>query len=214
MELLQKLTLYDLLGYTLPGTVLLELLQWNMHGGKLKICHPTSYWVMLIVLGFLVGTIISEATEKIIRCVKKGYTWVREDVLHCDKESFLGKICKECGVNEKQLAQKLTGKNMLTNIDKSIDDIKFEDMEKYMSWIYALVQHDPQGRIHSYASGALLYKNMILVSAVALVYGTAIRSIPEIVTAIIGIVAFSMRYSKFNRKKYGYSLCWFLSDKC
>lgn len=214
MELLQKLTFYDLLGYTLPGTVLLELLQWNMQGGKLKICQPASYWVMLIVLGFLAGIIISEAADRIIRCVKKGYAWVCEKVLHCEKESPLGKICKECGVKEKQLAQKLMEKNMLINIDKSIDDIKFEDMEKHMSWIYALVQYDPQSRIHSYASGALLYKNMILVSAVALVYGNAIHSIPEIVTAIISIVAFGMRYSKFNRKKYGYSLCWFMSDKC
>lgn len=213
MELLQKLTFYDLLGYTLPGTILLELLQWNIHNGRLSICQPTSYWVMLIILGFLTGIIISEITDRVIRCVKKVFAWVHEKVLKREKASPLEKICAECGIKKSQLFQKLSGKNMLIDDNLNADNIEFKDMEKHLSWIYALIQRDPKSRIHSYASGALLYKNMVLVLAVALIYGCAIHSKLEIAVSIIGIAAFGMRYSKFNRKKYIYSLCWFMSDQ-
>lgn len=202
MELLQKLTYYDLLGYTLPGTVLLELLQWNIHGGRLRLCYSTSQWVILIVLGYLTGIIISELAERAIRGGKR----VCEKL--CTKQVSIQRICNECGITMEQLADKLKSENMLTK-----DVAEFKELNGYMGWIYALVQCDPQSRIHNYSTAALLYKNMVPVSIVALVGGFWIRSIPEVIAASLGVIAFSMRYSKFSKKKNGYALYWFMSDK-
>lgn len=202
MELLQKLTFYDLLGYTLPGTVLLELLHWNIHGGRWRLCYSTSHWVILIVLGYLTGIIISELAERAIRCGKKvcGKLF--------DMPVSIERTCGECGITLEQLAHKLKSKNMLTK-----DVTEFKELNGYMGWIYALIQCDPKSRIHNYSTAALLYKNMVPVSLAALICGFWIRSIPEVIAASLGVIAFSMRYSKFSRKKNGYALYWFMSDK-
>lgn len=202
MELLQKLTFYDLLGYTLPGTVLLELLQWNIQGGRLRLCYSTSHWVFLIAFGYLTGIIISELAE---RAIRRGKRICRKLF---DMPVLIERTCDECGITLEQLAHKLKSNDMLTK-----DVTEFKELNSYMGWIYALVQCDPQSRIHNYSTAALLYKNMVPVSLTALVCGFWIRSIPEVIAASLGVIAFSMRYSKFSRKKNGYALYWFMSDK-
>ena len=61
MELLQKLTLYDLFGYTLPGVI--ALLLYNGELSYLADNLTLGGLVLLIVLGYVAGVAITELAD-------------------------------------------------------------------------------------------------------------------------------------------------------
>lgn len=64
MELLQKLTLYDLLGYTIPGVLAVWLF---MYGGDVTQMDSLSMGSlgMLIILGYVAGALLTEVAERL-----------------------------------------------------------------------------------------------------------------------------------------------------
>lgn len=202
MDLLQKLTFYDLLGYVLPGSVLIGLWQWNESGHNLALDKSSAFWAVYIILSYLVGIMISEVAERLGR--------VTHTVPALGKKDSLQEICKTYGITLSQLTERLKKAKMLEE-DKNIT--KFEELEQHARWIYSIVQRDPQSRIHNYASAALLYKNIMLVAVFCFAFGFYYRTWQEIVAGFISFVIFGLRYHKFHRKKLGYSLCWFLSKQ-
>ena len=69
MELLQKLTLYDLFGYTLPGVI--ALLLYNGDLSYLADNLTLGGLVLLIVLGYVVGVVFTELADGIVCLLNK-----------------------------------------------------------------------------------------------------------------------------------------------
>lgn len=194
MELLQKLTLYDLLGYTLPGSALILILQYDCilqqeYGEGFPYLM---YFVYVLILGYLLGIMISEIMRQIL------------DIIF-DEKKVWKKVCSKYAVTSEKIKDALIAANLT---DSSEDENK---VSKYKSQMYSDIQVDPAySRIHNYASAELLYKNMIFVTIVCSVAGI-IQNTPFLFgVGVVGIICFGMRWKRFYEKKVGYMLCWFI----
>lgn len=200
MELLQKLTLYDLFGYTLPGVLTLMLYGWD----------GTSYWMdditlgslaLLIVLGYVIGVMIAEFAEFI------------EGLLHKKiSDNAVAKywrgICSTYGISAKKVNDALKQAKVTEDDQNECVDML---VKKYITYMYSEIQADPQySRLHNYASAELLYKNMAVVAVYAIVLGIVQQQISEIVIGVIGAVLFVRRRIRFSERSRGYAICWFV----
>ena len=199
MDLLQKLTLYDLLGYTLPGCILLtfcgsEMMPyWLMQNGE----HENEIFFAIfafISCGYILGIMIAECMSWILK--KAGKLEISRkafETYHVDKE----RICQAL-----EKADILCGGSNLDGL---------ELFKRYSGEMYARIQADNKYyRIHNYASAELLYKNMIFVSAACIVTFMLKNNIWGALIGAAGVKCFAMRWKRFYEKKMGYCLGWFL----
>lgn len=197
MELLQKLTLYDLLGYTLPGCLLVYLLNYANLFDIVASCEEYSIHISIsiLILGYIVGIMISEIMR-----------WVL-DIIFSEKVEWK-RICERYHIAHDNIGNALFNAKLI-NSTESIKD--YDSAYDYRKQMYGDIQVDSKyNRIHNYASAELLYKNMILVAIVCVGNGIVL-SIGELVLAgIVGTLCFSLRWKRFYEKKLGYMLCWFV----
>lgn len=200
MEVLQKLTLYDLLGYALPGVVLLMV--YGQDYFDVLSDEGAKGGILLLLFGFLIGVAISEIMQ-----------WVERGLHKFRGKQQRSKLCEEYSLTAERMRQALMNARMIKASDTDAGNISLEECWKYRTAAYADIQTDPKySRIHNYASAALLYKNMVLVAALTTVHGFWKGIQPEIVPGIIGSLCFFARWMRFLEKKVGYALCWF-ADK-
>lgn len=198
MELLQKLTLYDIFGYALPGCIAIGLFRYNVDWKTLMDRGFSTFLICVIwvMLGYLVGIIITEISDMIWPTDKK-------------EENYLHKLCDDYGISLDNLVAALKKAHILEEQNNVSD---FAELEQFDSQIYSDIQIDGKyNRVHNYASAELLYKNMILVCILSFITGIMYRIWPEIIGGIIGGFFFAKRYKKFYERKMGYVLCWFLN---
>ncbi len=198
MEVLQKLTLYDLLGYALPGAVLL-LVYGKDHLDAVS-DEGAKGGILLLLFGFLIGIAISE----IMQWMEWGLRKVR------GKKQWL-KLCEKYSLTAERMGQALKNAQMIKASDKDTEDISLEDCREYQAAVYADIQTDPKySRIHNYASAALLYKNMVFVTAFGVwrVWGN--WEPKEVAFLLIVSLCFFARWVRFREKKVGYAMCWFV----
>lgn len=197
MELLQKFTLYDLLGYALPGSVAMGICMWD--GTEQCIAkageQSVAFWVIWLVVGYLLGLLLSEVADLLLPTDSK-------------ENNYMEKICRDYCIDAERLGKALQEAKIL----KENSDIKgFDKLAVYESQIYSEIQIDTKySRLHNYASAELLYKNMIVVSILCLSCGWARMLVPEIVLGVVGCWLFTRRFDKFCERRIGYMLCWFL----
>lgn len=200
MELLQKLTLYDLFGYTLPGVIALLL-----YGGG-----DILYWAgditlgglgLLVVLGYMAGVMITEIAE----CIE----WLLRKMLSDGiKKNYWEELCKIYGITAKKVNYALRQAKVT---EDDLGDCAGLTAEKYMTYMYSEIQTDPQySRMHNYASAELLYKNMAVVAVYAVAMGVVQQHAAEIVAGAIGTVLFLRRRIRFAERSKGYVICWFV----
>lgn len=210
MEILQKLTLYDLLGYALPGGALLMV--YGQENLDVLFDEGAKGWILLLLFGFLVGVAISE----IMQWVERGLLKVR------GKKQWL-KLCEEYSLTAERMGQALKNARMIKVPETDANNISLENCRDYQAAVYADIQTDPKySRIHNYASAALLYKNMVFVAVAAVVFFAwpaaeqmdMMEKILKILFAILGGVCFFSRWMRFKKKKVGYALCWFVDKYC
>ncbi len=200
MDLLQKLTLYDLLGYTLPGCVLLLVC-----GGSGMEWFP---WVVvqgsgdvmvifgLFCFGYILGIAMAECME-----------WILDKT---GKSGISLKAFKKYNVDDDRIKCALKSAGIINDNEQ---ESAFELFEKYKGEMYARIQ--VQGkyyRIHNYASFELLCKNMIFVSLVSAVSFLLKGNICGTLLGVIGSLCFIVRWQRFHDKKLGYCLGWFLDQ--
>lgn len=200
MEILQKLTLYDLLGYALPGAVLLliysgndlnELSDLGAEGG-----------LLLLLFSFLTGIISSEIMQWVDRILNR-FFGIKQWQNLCTQYSLSGKRMKQA-LKKAQIMNE-------SDMDSDTDDEAMENYRRYQNAIYADIQTDPKySRIHNYASAALLYKNMVFVSVFYIVNDFCEKELHNIVIGAIVLLCFYTRWMRFKSKKMGYAACWFL----
>lgn len=195
MELLQKLTLYDLLGYTVPGSVLLVL--WKQEDLQQLLEAGVTGVVLFIVMGFLMGIMISEFMFRIEKVIEKIFA----------KRQWK-KICKKYAIGVARISRALKNARILSEVS---EEDKIESYMQYYTAMYADIQVDPRySRIHNYASAAFLYRNMILVAVFCIIVEAGRGLIEEAVVGAIGCICFGVRWWRFNRKEIGYAVCWFI----
>lgn len=199
MELLQKLTLYDLFGYTLPGVIALLL-----YSGDLSYLADNLTMggiVLLIVLGYAAGVMITELAECLEYLLKKmlGENKINE---------YWQKVCKVYAITDVKLNDALQKAKLIQSAQNdSVDVIA----RRYMTYMYSEIQADPQyNRLHNYASAELLYKNMAVAAVFAAGMGFAQQNMTEIIIGVIGAVLFVSRRIRFAERSRGYTVCWFV----
>lgn len=195
MELLQKLTLYDLLGYTVPGSVLLIL--WKQDDLQQLLDAGAGGVVLLVVAGFLVGIMMSEIMSWIEKIFGKLFAKKQWEI-----------ICKKYVLSEEQITKALRNANI---IPEDIGEDREKPYWEYCTAMYADIQADSRySRIHNYASAALLYRNMVFAAVFCIIVGRNTIIYEEIVLGIVGVLCFGIRWWRFNGKKIGYAVSWFI----
>ncbi|MCM1088548.1 MAG: hypothetical protein NC419_10350 [Muribaculaceae bacterium] len=222
MELLQKLTLYDLLGYALPGTVLILIYGWDdMADGILCPADGTgpAFALLLIMAGYLTGIIIAQLTSlesKIGKLCKK--FWEKSSAL-CKKKQQSQDTAQPAPKNADNIFDKYDIDNtILSNAlinahvipDAASLNLK-ELANNYFAAIYADIQSDDNySRLHNYASAELLCKNMALVSFLCIFRLIDPCAPAPMILAVISALCFYARQRLFCSRKEEYCLYWFL----
>lgn len=190
MELLEKITLYDLLGYTMPGCVLIYILKWPQDFTTKKISSLNI--VMFIVFGYLLGILVSEISNLLLK------KW---EVSNMAKTEVERKIKLEADVIKIALEKAKVLQNNSVAADMGL-------MWKYFRYMYMDIQADKTyTRIHNYASAEVLYKNMALVSAVyAVIYGINNNQCIKTLLIFAVTVVFLLRWWRFSKKKMVYTV--------
>lgn len=218
MELLQKLTLYDLLGYTLPGGIVVldiklgGIIQWisgvNRNAEKFSAGLEITDLIIILMIGYFVGIVISEAAQKIVSfpfimkvmlAFRKGKDNCKRVRRELEQKSW-NDLCEECNVSDSQIKEALQ-KAGLWNGDVA-----------YVQKIYSYIQtKENYKRIHNYASMELLCKNMSIVCLILFV-SDMMRGFCSLWMTLYGIsaVLFFIRWHRFRNKKNEYSLIWFV----
>lgn len=223
--LIEKITLYDLLGYALPGSILLGASAYicMKFNGSLQSMYSTYkdalgyFFTVLLILGYVTGMLIAEITDWIIHFSKKG--------LDFDTKQYF----RDKNLNYVQIEQTLAKAGYLKNGDKILGE---DDLVKYLPSMYGNIQSDAKyNRLHNYASSKLICKNMTFVSwcicATALAftannyYGRIFvqdqRFCMVLILKLFGIAVllaaglfFKRRWKKMYMKTYFYAVVWFI----
>lgn len=211
-NLLEKITLYDILGYTFPGCVLLLLLmgtdaervyaflgEWSDYKGAL-------YFIFFLA-AYLSGIILSELTDIVMAMRKKGKP---SRAAEWERDAFLsGQVAgalKRAGYCEGEGAE---------TEEAIAGSIVTHGMGKYMGYMYGSVQTGTEyTRIHNYASAHLLYKNL----AMALGIGTGVLFVSKdwnfgiLIAGVILTALMVKRSIRFYHIKNKYAVVWFLNQ--
>lgn len=215
MEVLQKVTIYDLLGYTVPGTILVGVIEMcffysQLFGDEYKnyagyICGAT------ILLGYVAGMFIAELTNVFLerRCIKKLFE-NKEELNNIGYATIL-KALEKAGVMEQ--TSSFAPENQVVQINQE------EQVKKYYRYMYADIQADSKySRIHNYASSELVCKNssfVFLISTI-LILGSQCESLEMgegigiLIVGIAGTTLLFRRYLKQRDQKNAYTLDWFV----
>lgn len=220
-SLIEKVTLYDLLGYAFPGGILLCLLfvrwsSWDIVEKAVKLGDFSGLLIVIFAMfSFSVGSIVSQITRLLVDLGKGICARLKSNKIYDYLE------CKEI-IKEKNAFSEITVWNLrkalknsgVLNEDMQIDDTKL--IKHFFNQMYSDIQTDSSfNRVHNYASTALVNKNMAGVAAI----GTAVFwNYPAVTGGIQGVqiigiiftVLFGMRWRYFNRKKDMYTIYWYI----
>lgn len=218
---IEKITLYDLLGYAVPGSIFLGM--WGVIYVMIK-GNPDDLYrtykdsigfllTVLLVLGYVVGMLISEFTDILLK--------VAEGSLSFDLKQDL----RNKKLNERQVEKALKKAGYM----KQEDQIQsMDDVELYFSSMYGDIQSDAKySRLHNYASSKLIYKNMSFVSfcgvfTVLFLYNAKHsgmmflldRDMQQFLIAVgifcVSGCLFFRRWKRMNEKTHFYTAVWFI----
>jgi type IV secretory pathway VirB3-like protein len=230
-SIIEKITMYDILGYLVPGTLfwvlgvsgkVLELISNGMIQNDTMGDYSAVLWVAVTVVAYAAGIALSEVMRWV--CLVCG--WVASPlckinflVLIWEKMKAFFKIESVENRLTQQIKQALEKGHYLSAEDRdgnwTVDDVK-----KYYKIMYADIQADEKySRLHSYASSEVFYKNLAAATAAGVAvdicvfgggYGGIIALGRERAIACILVIAFLVRYKRFEKKKMQYTLSWFV----
>lgn len=232
-SLLEKITLYDILGYLFPGTVFETILAFTYiaeryYLGKKNelICmgkmldHVQSYIPALIIIsGYLLGIIISELSDvldKILTTAIKKISKVKFLKFLSLKENEYGiteEILKRALINSGICTENEINSTLQINENKTLQDL-------YGRTMYGMLQNDEKyKRIHNYGSGQLMNRNLsytLIFAGVYIVCRIIVLKISVVRIFLFGlfylvmIYAVYKRYRKMSNRKSEYVRIWFV----
>lgn len=200
-EVIQKITLYDLLGYTIPGTILVSVSIYLFYFKDL-LNLITNYdqfagylFAALIVSGYICGLAIAEVFAILFSLPVKS-KWFSK-----------GNGIEDIGYDI--ISDALTRAGILKNSTR-IQDLR--STMKYMGYIYGIIQADSKySRLHNYASLELVCGNMAIVSIACFgLYAYAVGKWQMVMIGLLFGCIFFANYHKLYWRKHFYVLCWFV----
>ncbi len=192
----EKITLYDVLGYFVPGSLVMLtvcgmfLPSADQDGAALYQDYESLFIYGFILTSYICGILLSEISRIIM-------DRSRENEKPPIPDESIKLALRNAGV-----------------IAAQDEDIKITD---YFKQMYGDIQSDPEyRRIHNYASAEVLYKNLapaVLISAVILCI-----SFPEglwgkgivLISGAAGMRIAWHRGKRFRCKKQDYTVCWYV----
>lgn len=206
-SILEKLTLYDLLGYTIPGSMIIisiKLITF-LNGQSAGQAVPYGYieaggmgLLIGIVLSYVLGIAISEVSGWLFQLIAK---------LEKTYDGTEGRM----KVTYKEVTAALKKAGLLSG-SENINNRK--DLENYLERMYADISIDQTyKRIHNYASALVLYRNLFLaflISAIMMLGLCVMDSVPICIFLIILSIIFLKRSIRFRNKKNKYTVWWFV----
>lgn len=211
-SVLEKITLYDILGYLFPGCIFMMMITVSYKKQVLDILSGLGAYTGILYFAFflvsyLAGIVISEIATDILYIL--GKTW---DIIK-------SKFCRTGRNADDLLKDKMVSALKNSGISEDINEIEnnidCKSKKYYMSYMYGIVQSSPEyKRIHNYKSAQVMYKNLALV----LVAGGIVMCINHTANNCICAGSFIMgglfmvRCYKFSKKTEKYTIIWF-ADK-
>lgn len=200
-SVIEKITLYDLLGYTVPGTILVSaavyLFYLRDHGEEAAAYAQFSGYLFtaLVFLGYLAGIAVAEIFAVISSLFRKCGWFQKGNGIADIGFDGITKALIHAGV--------LARGSSVSSADQVM---------KHMGYMYGTVQADPKyARLHNYASSELVSGNMSMVSAVcAGMYVYITRDWRILVFGLLLAGIFLMNYHKMYWRKHFYVICWFV----
>ncbi len=200
---LQKITLYDILGYLLPGSTFLILVLYGMGEEKLSVFlgqwadDQGVLYFAFFVAAYLVGIVLSEIMRWIWPVIRKLY-----------------KKRPETGLSDEEIAEALK-KSGIRGEKGEIKRKVREDLDSYyMQYMYGIIQKSEDNkRIHNYASAQVLYKNvsgaLVMGALFSMIFGHGAAIWLYAICFFMSII-FLIRESRFEQKKNKYTVIWFV----
>lgn len=213
---IEKVTLYDILGYLIPGIVFeiligleitLEFLlknedMWRLESIEKYIIDMNGVVILiLIVLGYCVGIMISELASSCERLLNS---------------KCLGKILLKKLVIDPEVIKEALIKSKIVHAEPTENDIR---LGKYDRAMYAALQiNDKCKRIHNYVSAKILYRNLMFAAILSVFANCVLRKhgYDLFNTTYLGWIfcisagIFGIRWIRFYLKCKEYTLHWFI----
>lgn len=195
MEVLQKITVYDLLGYTVPGTIMVYVIQICFYRNRINIDKLGQnlgyYFAVIILLGYVTGMILSEISNVLCGIKNLILYFGRKLSARIKNKSFetenicfkLLELMDKLMRNISQIRNIFSGEQKeLSTIgcDKTVEALiaagivqkgtilSEDEIEKYIGYMFADIQSDASySRVHNYASSELVCKNLAIVVALS-----------------------------------------------
>lgn len=209
-SILEKVTLYDFLGYLVPGLVFLTIVLFcpvaDMNNVEtLNIYNTGIFTAIFLLAGFTLGILLSEISRIIFSvpfCFRRFRNFYYKIVL------------KKSGLETEVIKQALINSRFM--LTPSSDNI--QDIAQYCRTMYGDIQIDEQyKRIHNYASAESMYKNLscafLIGGAIFWLHFNCAQHLPGWVFCFIwwgGVLLFARRHIRFHLKKDLYTLVWFV----
>lgn len=224
----EKITLYDILGYLIPGLlfeilvaaeiILNQILTGQLNLDKvIKMVSDANGILILcmIVSAYCIGITVSEIASLFERKIE---LYIKKDITY-----YYEKLNKFSPLNDATLKKalrktKMVDKNDLNNLSVS------ELQQKYEALMYTLIQSNEQyKRIHNYTSAKLLYRNLVAVLVFTMLCGMVllkkafqqgiciffIKTSALWLIWILVIIMLANRYRRFWWKIKCYTRVWF-----
>lgn len=209
MEVLQKITIYDLLGYTVPGSILVAVMEICFCEQKIELMLSTYekqfgyICAITILLGYVMGMALAQLGKAIFgsyhfianKCKKK-----KKSEAECIGKEKIRKALIKSGLDKKQLQNE-------TDVNKLV--------KTYSGYMFADLQTDSKySRIHNYASSELVCGNLTLALFIAgillCIHKTSWIDLEKVVIYIGVTILFATRYELQKKRKEDYMVDWFV----
>ena len=219
-SVLEKITLYDILGYFVPGALFLNLLICGMFPefveltSKLGSNNTTYIGLSFVIFSYVFGIAISSVSRWICLLIHKfcnilhlGNIDIKADLPVIEAALIKNGISPSEIEKEKKLKRYNEKKNSL--------------IKAFSTRVFADIQTDTNyRRIHNYSSSESMYKNLALVFWLSAIFPYILKQFADLETnsqinlfciseVIIGVI-FWFRWHRFYRKKIEYTWYWFI----
>lgn len=211
-SVLEKITLYDILGYLFPGSVLVLLIMTGMttqaREGLLTGWreYPGILWLVFFAISYLAGIMLSEIAE-----------WLQQARYACkaygsNKNGRAKRDTKLPGLMREQIVSALINSGIREE-EAAIRDKLTGNRDEYSQYMYGTIHNRPDcKRVHNYGSAYVMCRNIsmaLFIGAIALIIvGNA--SCAYLAGCFFGSILFAVRGGRFRKKKELYTMICFV----
>lgn len=219
--LTEKITLYDFVGYLIPGAVaegVIILFLLRDIAIPMKVWDSLGYLLLVfVVVAYIMGVVLSEVSGKIANfCIDNDLFCSQSDVVPCGSKKVTEAL-QNAGVIEKNVVVQVpteehseTGETSEKQTWQNNQEVK--GLENYYGYMYADIQVTPKyNRLHNYACMELFCRNMAVASIfVAFCAGFVLAKIEIVIVGfLLAWIFFAQWGLQYSRKMY-YMICWFV----